>query len=272
MAGMKTKLTVGIAGCGTIGRKMASEIDGGGVPGARLGGITSRRLDRAREFASTLCHPTPVVALSELVESVDMVIEAAPANAMEAIATETLSAGKDLMALSCGALLEREDLFDLAERSGATIHVPSGAIAGLDGAAGAAVGGVESVTMITRKPPDGLRGAPGAQGIYLDGITELTVLYEGPALEACRLFPANVNVSAALSMAGIGPRRTQIRICADPTITRNTHEIEIRGEFGALNIRIENIPSESNPKTGLMSALSALAMLKKMTSRIRIGT
>ena len=267
-------LKVGIAGCGTIGRRVASELDAGEVAGAMVSAITSRNLEHAAEFADTLeCRP-PVVGLSEMVGMADLVIEAAPAEAMDAIAKAALSAGKDLMALSGGALLEREDLFDLAKRNGATIYVPSGAIAGLDGVAGAAAGRIDSLTMITRKPPAGLAGAPGieAAGIDLDAVSEPTVVYEGPALEACRLFPANVNVSAALSMAGIGPRRTVIRIYADPTVDKNTHDIVVEGEFGRLSIRIENIPSPTNPKTGIMSALSALATLRRITATVRVGT
>ncbi len=178
------------------------------------------------------------------------------------------------MALSGGALLERDDLFRLAEENGATIYVPSGAIIGLDGIAGACAGRIDSLTMITRKPPEGLRGALGitAAGIDLDSVSEPTVVFEGPALEACRLFPANVNVSAALSMAGLGPQRTRIRIYADPTVDKNTHDIIAEGEFGRLSIRIENVPSEENPKTGKLSAFSALATLRKITSTVQVGT
>ena len=126
--------------------------------------------------------------------------------------------------------------------------------------------------MITRKPPGGLKGAPGVEGIDLDAVTEPTVIFDGPVQEACRLFPANVNVSAALSMAGIGPDKTTIRIYADPTVTRNTHEIRVEGEFGKLTINIENVPSPENPRTGKLSALSALATLRRITSHIQIGT
>lgn len=270
----KIKKTVGIAGCGTIGRKVATELDAGAVPGVVVGGITSRNMERATLFASTLGCAPPVVALDRLVEIVDLVVEAAPASAMDSIAVATLSAGKDLMALSGGALLERDDLFRLAEENGATIYVPSGAIIGLDGIAGACAGRIDSLTMVTRKPPEGLRGAPGisAAGIDLDSVSEPTVVFEGPALEACKLFPANVNVSAALSMAGLGPQRTRIRIYADPTVDKNTHDIIAEGEFGRLSIRIENVPSEENPKTGKLSAFSALATLRKITSTVQVGT
>ena len=270
----KSNKVIGIAGCGTIGRRVATELDGGSVPGAVLGAITSRSFGRATQFAATLNSRPPVVELDQLVEISDLVVEAAPANAMEAIAVATLSAGKDLMALSGGALLQRQDLFALAEKNGATIYVPSGAIAGLDGVAGASEGQIDSITMITRKPPEGLKGAPGIDlaGIDLDTVTEPTVVYEGQVLEACRLFPANVNVSAALSMAGVGPYKTTIRIYADPTVDKNTHNIVVKGEFGRLSILIENTPSETNPRTGKLSALSAIATLRRITSHVQVGT
>ena len=265
---------IGVAGCGTIGRKVATELDRGSIPGVTVEVLTSRNLEKASRFAESLATRPQVLPLAEMVDLVDLVVEAATGQALDGIAKATLGAGKDLMALSCGALLGREDLFALASERGATIYVPSGAIAGLDGVASAAAGEVRSVTMTTRKPPNGLRGAPGIEvsGVDLDSVTEPTIVFDGPVIEACRLFPANVNVSAALSMAGIGPYKTTIRIYADPTVTRNTHEIEIEGEFGRLAIKIENVPSPTNPRTGKLSALSALALLRRITSPVRVGT
>ena len=204
----------------------------------------------------------------------DLVVEAATGAALDEIARATLGAGKDLLVLSCGALLDRDDLLDLSREKGATIYVPSGAIVGLDGVASAAAGRIDSVTMTTRKPLDGLRGAPGVAkaGVDLDRVTEPVMVYEGPVREACRLFPANVNVSAALSLAGIGSDKTTIRIYADPTVKRNTHEIEVEGDFGSFGMKIENIPEPTNPRTGMLSAFSALAALKRMTSHLRVGT
>jgi aspartate dehydrogenase len=215
-----------------------------------------------------------VVSTQELVSLSDLVIEAAGQDTVNEIAMLAISAGKDLMVLSCGALLERNDLFAMAQASGSTIYVPSGAIAGLDGVISAAAGRIDSVTIITRKPPDGLKGSPGVvqSGIDLDSVARPVVVYEGPVIEACRLFPANVNVSAALSMAGVGPHLTTIRIYADPSVTRNTHEVVVEGEFGKLTVKIENVPSATNPRTGILSALSAIATLKKITSHVRVGT
>jgi aspartate dehydrogenase len=160
----------------------------------------------------------------------------------------------------------------LAEKHGGRILVPSGAIAGLDGVKGAREAAITSVTMETRKPPRGLAGAPWIeeQGIDLDAIREETLIFEGPAGEAVRAFPANVNVVAALSLAGIGPERTRIKIYAVPGQRHNQHRIAVEGEFGRLTIEVENVPSE-NPRTGKLSYLSAIAMLRELGSPTRIG-
>src|SRR5207248_6386089 len=183
------------------------------------------------------------------------------------LAPKVLAAGRDLVVLSCGALLGREDWVALAERSGARIRVPSAAIAGLDGVKGAAVGEITSVTMESRKPPKGLAGAPWIvqQKIDLDGLREETLIFEGPATDACRAFPANVNVLAALSLAGIGPEKTHLRLFAVPGQRMNMHRITVEGEFGRLSVEVENVPSE-NPRTGKLSYLSTIALLRDLSA------
>ncbi|MBI2371983.1 MAG: aspartate dehydrogenase [Deltaproteobacteria bacterium] len=265
-------LKIGIAGFGVIGRTLAQHIDRGEVPDAELVAVTSRDLAKAREAVKELRRPPAVVALPELVRMADLVIESATREALWEIARQTFEAGKDLMVLSVGALLGRQDLFGLAQKKGCKLYIPSGAIAGLDGVKAAMIGRVDRVTITSRKPPRGLAGAPYLleHRIDVERITEPTVLFEGPATEACVGFPANVNVAAALSLAGIGPEKTRVRVMADPTITRNTHDIEVEGEFGRLTVHIENVPSE-NPKTGKLAILSPLAVLKGITSAVRIG-
>jgi len=127
--------------------------------------------------------------------------------------------------------------------------------------------------METRKPPRGLAGAPwiAEQRIDLDAICEETLIFEGPAAAAVRAFPANVNVVAALALAGLGPERTQIRVYAVPGQQVNQHRVHIEGEFGRLRIEIENIPSE-NPRTGRLSYLSAIAMLRELGAPVWVGT
>ena len=267
-------MKVGIIGMGTIGRRVATGLDSGEVSGVQLGALSSRDLGRAMEFAKSLETPPPVVTMEEVPPLVDLVIEAAGQDAVDPIAQSTLRCGKDLMVLSCGALLEREDLLTLAAQNGASIYAPSGAIACLDGIMGAAMGHIDSLTMISTKPPEGFKDTPGMVGspIDLDSLTGPATLYEGPAIEACRLFPANINVSAAVAMAGLGPHETKIRIVADPSVVHNTHEIVVTGEFGILQMKIQNIPSVSNTKTGILTALSTLASLRKLVSPLKVGT
>jgi aspartate dehydrogenase len=266
-------MQVGIVGLGTIGRAMCLAIDRGEVD-VVLAAVTTRQPERARVFLRDLQQPPVLVSLDELIDRCDLVIEAATQEALETIAPCTLQQGKDLMVLSVGALLEHDEWLALAQRTGSHIYVPSGAIVGLDGVKGAAMGAITSVTMTTRKPPQGLAGAPFvvAHGLDLTALTQETVIFEGSAREACRGFPANVNISAALSLAGIGPERTRIRIIADPHGTRNVHDIEVVGEFGRFTIHLENVPSDTNPRTGKLSYLSALAMLKEVATALRVGT
>ena len=189
------------------------------------------------------------------------------------IAPRALGAGRDLIVLSCGGLLGRQDWVDLAATRRCHILVPSAAIAGLDGVKGARIGAITSVTMETRKPPRGLAGAPWIEQhrIDLDAITDETLVFEGSASEACRAFPANVNVVAALSLAGIGPEKTRIKIYAAPAQKMNQHRIMVDGEFGRLAIEVENIPSE-NPRTGRLSYLSTIALLRELGATLRVGT
>ena len=244
------------------------------MPGAALAAITSRDLEKARDAAQALLRRAPpVVPLEETVRRADVIVEAAPAAAFDEISTAALTAGKVLLVASVGALVaDPERYADLASRHGGTIRVVSGAIGGLDAISAAAIGSVESVTMTTRKPPRGLVGAPylEAHGIDLTGLTAPKIVFEGSARDACRGFPANVNVSAAVSLAGIGPDRTQIRIIADPSLDRNMHDVEVAGEFGRFTVHIENRPS-ANPRTGALTAMSILATIRRLASPLRVG-
>jgi aspartate dehydrogenase len=145
---------------------------------------------------------------------------------------------------------------------------------GLDAVVAAAEGGISRVHMVTRKPPGGLIGAPYLveHGIDIENLDEPKRVFIGNAREAARGFPANVNVAAALALAGIGPERTTIEIWADPAVTRNIHRIEVEADSARLSMQIENVPSAENPKTGRLTPLSVVAALKKLASPLAIGT
>jgi aspartate dehydrogenase len=267
------KFRVGIVGMGTIGRAIARALDTGELP-VQLAAVYSRDTEKARSFAATLQVAPPVQPLDDLIADSDLVIEAATQDALTTIAPATLAAGKDLMVLSVGGLLDHPEWVDLATQHHCKLYVPSGAIVGLDGVKGACAGRIDSVTITTRKPPEGLAGAPYvvAHGIDVFALTEETEIFAGSAREACKGFPTNVNVSAALSLAGIGPDRTRIRILAVPGGTRNMHDVEVIGEFGRMTSHIENVPSATNPRTGKLSYLSAIAMLKEIAGAVRYGS
>ena len=257
-------LKIGIVGMGVIGRRVAEAVSRG-VPGTTLVGVSVRKPETAAGFA--------VFPLDALIERSDLIVEAATQAALSELGPAVLSAGRHLMVLSVGALVGVLDEWArLAEKHGCRILVPSGAIAGLDGVKGAREGAITAVTMETRKPPRGLAGAPyiEQQRIDLDAITTETLIFEGPASAAVKAFPANVNVVAALSLAGIGPERTRIKLYAVPGEARNQHRITVEGEFGTLRIEVENVPSE-NPRTGRLSYLSAIAMLREMGASVQVG-
>jgi aspartate dehydrogenase len=107
--------------------------------------------------------------------------------------------------------------------------------------------------------------------IDVNALTVETLVFEGTAREACRGFPSNVNVSAALSLAGVGPDKTRVRILAVPGGKFNQHRIEVKGEFGCLAVEIENVPSATNPRTGLLSILSSIATLAEYARTRRKG-
>ncbi len=264
-----TELRIAIAGFGAIGRAVSGRLTTG-IDGVRLTAIGVRDPARARPDL-----PPGVVAtsLAGLADHADIIVECAPAALLPAIAEPALRAGRTLVVLSCGALLEQTHLVDLARAHGGRIVVPTGALLGLDAVAAATEGEIHTIRMITRKPPSGLVGAPYLveHGIELAGLTAPLRVFEGTAREAARGFPANLNVAVALSLAGIGPDRTRLEIWADPGVTRNTHTIELDADSARLSMRIENVPSE-NPKTGRITALSVIALLRKMRSSLAVGT
>jgi len=213
--------------------------------------------------------------LSELVGASDLLVEAASKAAAPAIIRSALERSRDVLVMSVGGLLEHAtELIGLAEKHGKRLYVPSGAIAGVDAIKGAMVGRVFKVTLTTRKPPHSLESAPYIvqKGIDLKPLEKPTVIFSGSAREAVPAFPANINVAAALSLAGLGADKTEVRIIADPTTDKNTHEIEAEGDFGKLFVRMENVPSPTNPKTSYMAALSAIALLRRITAPLVVGT
>jgi aspartate dehydrogenase len=178
-----------------------------------------------------------------------------------------------VIVLSAGALLSNDHLIQIAKEEGGTILVPTGSIVGLDAVIAAAEGDIQSVRMISRKPPSSFVGTPfsNENGTDLEGLAEPRKIFAGNAREAVKEFPAILNIGAALALAGIGPERTFLEVWADPKLERNVHRIEVVSDLAILDMTIENIQSD-DPKTVKIVSRSVIALLRKMNGHMRIGT
>jgi len=273
------KKRVGLVGCGTIGSQLAMSVDSDKIANASLVALFDAAEGNLQNLKSKL-HSSPE-AHSDfgrfLASGADIVVEAASQDAVRAFGRATLEAGKDMMIMSVGAVADGgflAELLQAAAKKGCRIYVPTGAIAGID-AIRSVRNLLDSVTLTTTKNTKALAGAPffETSRIRLDDIAKSTVVYEGAAVEAVRAFPANVNVAAVLSLAGIGVDRTKVRIVADPQATTNRHEIVATGSFGEIRIMVDNVPSPGNPKTSFLAVLSAIECLRSICDDgMRIGS
>lgn len=272
---MKTK-KVGIIGCGTIGTDLAKKIAAKKFPGLRLACLYDCDLPRARDLARRVAGRVSVSrSAAALIAASDIIIEAASSAIAHEYATAALKSGKDIIVMSVGGLLkDTEALLERARKSTGTLYIPSGAICGIDGILAAKESSIKRVTLTTSKPVKGLLGAPyfAKKGIDITRLKKETVVFEGTAAQAVRYFPKNINVAAILSLAGLGMKKTRVRIITSPDFTRNSHHICAEGPFGRLESRMDNVPSPTNPKTSYMAILAAEALLRKITSPIKIGT
>lgn len=266
-------MQVGIAGFGTIGKAVGAALDKG-IPGLQLAAVTSGHAENAAAALQHLQTPVPVVAAIELAKTCDVIVECAPTAAFMEVATPALEAGLKLVTVSGAAILEHPEVVELARAHGGQIILASGALLGLDAVRAAAEGTIHSVTMVTLKPPTSLLKAKYIVENHIDisALSEPLKVFDGNAREGAEKFPSNVNVAAALGLAGVGPENTQLEIWADPGKTRNTHTVVVDADSARFELLIENIPSEENPGTGKITALSVIAALRALVAPLRVGT
>lgn len=264
-------LRIGLAGLGAVGLEVARHLIAG-VSGLTLAAIAVRDAEKARRALPQI-DSIAIKPATALADDCDVVVECLPPALFREIAISAIDKGRIFMPLSVAQLLDNWDLVERAKQKGARILPPTGALLGLDAVRAAAEGTVHSIKMITRKPPGGLEGAPylRERNITLVGLDKPLKLFEGTAREGARGFPTNVNVAAALSLAGIGPDRTRLEIWADPALTRNTHCIEVEADTARFTMSIEGVPSE-NPRTGRLVPLSTVAALRGLVSELKVGT
>lgn len=254
---------VAVAGLGSIGIKVARTLDNG-MPGLRLAAVAASSVERAQQHVSEFRKPPQTVELEELPDHAEIVVECLPPELFGALAGPTLRMGRTLVAATVGGLLANPDILALARSGCGRIVVPSGAIAGLDALQAAKEAGLESVLLVTRKPLSAFE-----DGIAEDG--QARCLFQGTAREAVARFPKNINVAASVSLAGLGPDRTEVEIWADPAVKLNTHELHIRSRTGEVFVRAANLPDIENPKSSAVTGHSIIAAVRRLADPINIG-
>jgi aspartate dehydrogenase len=274
---------IAIIGCGSIGNELATSIDRRVVSNCSLSVIFDVDIQRIETTSSHLKKkPIQFNNFKDFVDSpqfekIDLVIEAASINAILEYGLDILKRGKDLMIMSVGALSNAnfyQNVLRTIESNANNIYLPSGAIGGID-LLRSVREHLESVTLTTTKNNKSLKGAPFflKNKIDIEKITSKQVIFEGNAIDAIKEFPANVNVAAIISIAGMGFSKTLVKIVIDPTEKSNRHEIHAKWKFGEFKIEISNYPSIQNPKTSYLAPLSAIECLRSICEHnIKIGS
>ncbi len=267
-------MRITIVGCGSIGSKLARAADE--MAEVKRIYLIDIIPGLAESLAAELKKAIVIENVEEELYHCDLVIEAATQEAAKAILPKIVSRGVDVMTMSVGALVDdefREAVIQKAKDCEAKIYIPSGAVCGTDGLRSSSIGELYEVELITTKGPKSLQNVQYVidSGIDVDRVTKRTVIYSGPARDAVKDFPKNVNVAATESLLGIGFDRTKVTIVLDPETHSNSHELRIKGEFGQMDCQTFNVPSPDNPKTSYLAAMSAISALKRIVRNEWIG-
>ena len=267
-------ITIGVVGCGTIGSFLVRQILRRYKSSFRLVGVCEPDEKKVARLERSLKQRIGIYPLKVLAKKSQLLIEAAAAHVAKDVVEQAVVFGKDVMVMSVGGLLLHQHLLKKAYKKKIKLYIPSGAIAGLDALKAARKGAISSVKLITKKPIAGLQGAEYIRNnkIDLHKIKKEKIIFNGSALEAVAGFPKNINVAAILSLGGLGAKKTRVCIVASRLTKRNTHTLEIEGNFGKIVCCTENLPSRLNPKTSMLAILSALATLDGILNDIKIGT
>ena len=266
-------MNVGIVGFGSIGTEVAKALIKG-VENFSLYGITSRSIANAEARIVKLNKNIKIYDLETLINNCQIVIDCAPKEAFRDIATRCIEKGKKLITVSGSGILDNLDLIESPKHNNAQIILATGAILGLDALRAAAESTIHSVKMTTRKPPNALSKAPYVikNNIELDQLLEAKLIFKGSATDGAKAFPANVNVAAAVGLAGIGANKTELEIWADPYLERNTHKVEVKSDSAEFEMSIQNVQTPENPGTGKITGLSVIACLRGLKSSLKVGS
>jgi aspartate dehydrogenase len=254
-----------LIGFGAIGRAIAQRLQG--QDSLRISHVVVRpeRVQAVQDELRAMVAGAPAaVAVSAVPADASLVLECAGHSALGAHVVPALARGVECAVLSIGALSEpglAEKLSAAAGQGATQVHLLAGAIGGIDALAAAKLAGLTSVRYTGRKPPLGWRGTPAEQVVALDTLAQAAIICEASARQAAALYPKNANVAATVALAGLGLDATQVRLIADPSVTHNVHEIEASGAFGSFKMELRGNPLPDNPKTSMLTVLSALRFL-----------
>lgn len=257
-----------LIGAGAIGRVVLREL--AGEPRIKISTVLvspGRRIHYQQEIGGLA---RVIDSLNDLDTAPDFALECAGHVAVRDHVPMLLRRGVDCAVASVGSLAESglsEALERAAHDGNAQLTLIAGAVAGIDAIAAARFAGLTEVVYTGRKPPTGWLGSPAEKIIDLKALTTPTVIFEGSARDAARLFPKNANVAATVSLAGIGLDRTRATLIADPGVTANVHEVRAAGLFGELSMRIAGKPLPDNPKTSALAAWSAVRAVRNRVAR-----
>ncbi|MBO6814780.1 MAG: aspartate dehydrogenase [Rhizobiaceae bacterium] len=266
---MTRQINIALVGHGAIAGYVVDRILP--VYGINIAALVCREesFEQARRFAD---NRFPVfTSIEKLDPAPGLLVDCAGHSGLQCHAPAALENGIDVISISTGALADvslAEKLEDCAKRGNSRIRFLSGAVGGIDALTAASVGEIDRVVYTGRKPPAGWQGSPAEDHFDLETLSEAKVHFEGTAREAARLYPKNANVAATLALASIGLDAVQVRLIADPSVERNTHEIEAVGDFGRLSVVIEGNPLPGNPKSSGLAAMSIVGALKQYLNRL----
>ncbi|MBF0511249.1 MAG: DUF108 domain-containing protein [Candidatus Omnitrophica bacterium] len=267
-------IRVGILGCGAIGSRIARSIKTECGDRAMVTALFDINPVKATHLQKDLpCKNIVKTSYQDLLKSCDFVVEAVNAADTRDLVLKAILARKDVLVMSVGKFIEGESIFKIAQKQGVRVLIPSGALAGIDAIKAASLKRIDSIKLTTRKPVYGFAGNSyvKTQKIDLSRIKKETLLFEGKVQEAVKCFPQNINVAATIALASGCVEKLRIRITTSPEFKVNSHEIEMRGEFGRLVTRTENVVCPDNPKTSLLAVLSAVHTLKEYFQGVKIG-
>ncbi|MDM0045797.1 aspartate dehydrogenase [Variovorax dokdonensis] len=259
---------IAIVGCGAIGSSLLELLKDDAALEVAAIVVPEEGMPAARAVAQRLA-PRAVVVSSVPLAGIDLVVEAAGHAAIEQHVLPALRRGTPCVVASVGALSAQglPEALERAAQTGKTqVQLIAGAIGAIDALAAARAGGLETVRYTGRKPPRAWSGTPAEEGRNLASLATETVIFEGSAREAARLYPKNANVAATVSLAGLGLDQTRVRLIADPAVDENVHQVEAEGAFGRFELTMRNKPLAANPKT---SALTVYSALRAVRNRVR---